>query len=320
LWALYEANELEPAQQVFRQYQDVIAASALPDFLVVAFLAAARTEAALGDGARADEILDQLEGICYRHAWTRLTGLVNWERVRRALTAGHMEDAQVIAAHCSSRDSSARARHWLAFADDFEGARLVRIRLAIHNGDFEVAAARLKTQLKRKSVTLFHQIKLHQLNALLQHKRRARDAARRALQQALRLAAGGRYMRTFLEEGPELQSLLHEEHSVSCSPMSNAHDEKHLGSRQFLRSLLQACNTDSITAIARTNPSRQSLTTREKSILLFLADGVSNHDIAERIFVSQNTVKFHLKNIYSKLGVKNRIQAISSARSLGLIG
>jgi LuxR family maltose regulon positive regulatory protein len=285
---------------------------------MVAFLAAARTEEALGSTARAEEILDQLEGICYRQAWMRLIGLVNWERVRRALTAGAMEDARVIAAHCSSRDSSARARHWMAFSEDFEGARLVRIRLAIHAGDFDVAAARLKSQLKRKSLTVFHQIKLHQLNALLQHKRRARDAARRALQHALRLAAGGRYVRAFIEEGPELQSLLHEEYSMSCSALVGT-DEKCPSSRQFLCSLLQVCNTESTASPGRGSP-RQLLTTREKSILLYLADGVSNHDIAERIFVSQNTVKFHLKNIYSKLGVKNRIQAIASARALGLIG
>ena len=41
--------------------------------------------------------------------------------------------------------------------------------------------------------------------------------------------------------------------------------------------------------------------------------------MASRIFVSKNTVKFHLKNIYSKLAVNSRLQAINAARSMGLI-
>jgi LuxR family maltose regulon positive regulatory protein len=52
---------------------------------------------------------------------------------------------------------------------------------------------------------------------------------------------------------------------------------------------------------------------------VYLANGVSNKEMAERIFVSENTVKFHLKNIYSKLAVSNRLQAICTARQLGLI-
>ena len=50
---------------------------------------------------------------------------------------------------------------------------------------------------------------------------------------------------------------------------------------------------------------------REKIILQFLADGSSNKELAESMKISINTVKFHLSNLYKKLGVKNRSQAIS---------
>ena len=53
------------------------------------------------------------------------------------------------------------------------------------------------------------------------------------------------------------------------------------------------------------------LTKRERNILQFLADGSSNKELAERLSISINTVKFHLSNLYEKLGVKNRAQAIS---------
>ena len=53
------------------------------------------------------------------------------------------------------------------------------------------------------------------------------------------------------------------------------------------------------------------LTKRERIILQFLANGSSNKELAESMIISINTVKFHLSNLYEKLGVKNRSQAIS---------
>jgi ATP/maltotriose-dependent transcriptional regulator MalT len=52
------------------------------------------------------------------------------------------------------------------------------------------------------------------------------------------------------------------------------------------------------------------LTERESEILYYLGIGCSNTDIGEKLFISENTVKFHIKNIYLKLDVKNRIQAL----------
>ncbi len=61
------------------------------------------------------------------------------------------------------------------------------------------------------------------------------------------------------------------------------------------------------------------LTERELEILHLLAEGHSNKDMAQQQYVSINTIKFHLKKIYQKLGVGSRVQAISHARSYGLI-
>ena len=54
-------------------------------------------------------------------------------------------------------------------------------------------------------------------------------------------------------------------------------------------------------------------------MLVLLANGTSNKDMANRLFVSENTVKFHLKNIYAKLSVTSRVQAITAARRMGII-
>lgn len=63
----------------------------------------------------------------------------------------------------------------------------------------------------------------------------------------------------------------------------------------------------------------EPLTPRELEILTSLADGWSNAEIAERHFVSVNTVKTHLRQIYGKLQVTRRVQAVTRARELGLL-
>ena len=61
------------------------------------------------------------------------------------------------------------------------------------------------------------------------------------------------------------------------------------------------------------------LTEREIAILTELASGKSNDEIAKELWVTQQTVKFHLTNIYRKLGAKNRADAVRQAYQLGLI-
>ena len=63
----------------------------------------------------------------------------------------------------------------------------------------------------------------------------------------------------------------------------------------------------------------EQLTRREVSILKRLESGLSNKEIAEAIFVSEGTLKWHLHNVYSKLNVKNRSGAMARARTLGIV-
>jgi len=63
----------------------------------------------------------------------------------------------------------------------------------------------------------------------------------------------------------------------------------------------------------------EPLTDRELRFLDCLAHGVSNKEIARSLCVSENTVKFHLKNVYSKFAVRTRLQAIKAAYELGVL-
>ena len=63
----------------------------------------------------------------------------------------------------------------------------------------------------------------------------------------------------------------------------------------------------------------ESLTAREREVLLLLADGLSNKVIADRLGISDHTVKFHVASILGKLGASSRTEAVTSAIRLGLI-
>lgn len=61
------------------------------------------------------------------------------------------------------------------------------------------------------------------------------------------------------------------------------------------------------------------ISNREFEVLILLADGHSNKNIAKRLFVSPNTIKTHLAHLYEKLGVSSRTQAIHKSKALKLI-
>jgi LuxR family maltose regulon positive regulatory protein len=54
-------------------------------------------------------------------------------------------------------------------------------------------------------------------------------------------------------------------------------------------------------------------------VLQLIAEGLSRQEIASELFLALNTVKTHARNIYSKLGVNNQMQAVGKARGLGLL-
>ena len=136
-------------------------------------------------------------------------------------------------------------------------------------------------------------------------------AALLALSDALALAEPGGLVRTFVDEGPPMAALL-----AAASAR---------GIRvEYTRKLLAAFEAEEQPAEFRpiqpaSDPLAEPLTERELQILQLIAQGLSNHQIAERLFLALNTVKGHNRNLFGKLNVRRRTEAVARARELGLI-
>jgi LuxR family maltose regulon positive regulatory protein len=63
----------------------------------------------------------------------------------------------------------------------------------------------------------------------------------------------------------------------------------------------------------------EPLSEREIEVLQLIAQGLSNREVGDRLYLTLNTVKAHSRTIYSKLGVNNRTQAVAKARALGIL-
>jgi LuxR family maltose regulon positive regulatory protein len=124
------------------------------------------------------------------------------------------------------------------------------------------------------------------------------------LECALSLAEPEGYVRFFLDEGQAMMSLMRQAASRDIAP-------------EYARTLLAAFVTPARETHAQSliDP----LSERECQVLQLLTTDLSGPEIAEKLMVSVNTVRFHTKNIYGKLGVNSRRQAVARAESLGLL-
>jgi len=319
IWASYEANNLDAVEAIYARYHDNIAEAVIPDFIALAHIAMARTFDARGRADKALAVLDDFERIGHDCGWTRLIGIADWERVRRALVAGDLTRAGAIAANTTTTSTNLHPDGWMSIAEGLEGESLGRIRLAVHTLDSAVAGGRIGRELQRHPQRIYFQIKLHLLDALLRQKEGMHNAAHRSLRRAVQLAQPGRYIRCFLDEGEGVVRLLREAYQKIFGGVGGD-DGDQATHQAFLEELLAASGLDLTRATARApKAAAHPLSDREKEMLRYLAGGVSNREMAQRLFVSENTIKFHLKNIYAKLCVANRLQAINAARQLGLV-
>ncbi len=152
------------------------------------------------------------------------------------------------------------------------------------------------------------------LQALALQASGAADAAVQILGQALALAEPGGFVRSFVDEGPPMAQLLAAAAAQGIMPPYTARllaafaAEKRTGK-----------DAPQLAAGAAQQQLVEPLSARELEILQLVAEGLSNREIGERLYLALDTVKGHNRRIFDKLQVQRRTEAIAKARALDLL-
>jgi LuxR family maltose regulon positive regulatory protein len=164
------------------------------------------------------------------------------------------------------------------------------------------------------------------LRALALHTEGDLHSALAALERALTLAAPEDYVRIFVDEGVPMAALLAQ--GLDVRNWGLEHGPPGQDVRTYAWRLLAVFEAEGIAPRAAPplpssephgrTPAGEVLTEREKEVLRLLAAGRSNQAIAQELVVAVGTVKRHVSNIMSKLGVQSRLEAAARARDLSL--
>jgi LuxR family maltose regulon positive regulatory protein len=305
---LAELNSLDQAIQ--KATQGVRLAERGQDAMVIGWsnLCLMRVLFSTGDSAGVEQIIHKLQRLAQQNDLPPfITNPTAAWRARIWLVQG-----ELAAASRWARERGLDAEEGPAILREMEYAVLARILIAQGRSG---QTAGLLHRLLEAAETGGHTsriIELLILQALALQAGGDTTQALSRLERALLVAEPGGFVRTFVDEGPPMGHLLYEANSRGIAP-------------DYVNRLLAAFPVSrprpADSSPARTAPSEfvEPLSERELEVLQLVADGLTNREIAARLFLSLNTVKVHNRNIYGKLGVNNRIQAVARAGALGIL-
>jgi LuxR family maltose regulon positive regulatory protein len=298
----YEWNDLDAAEQhgqqglqLARQYDRAI------DRFIFSEVFLARLKLARGDVAGAAAMLAEAEQSVRQNNFVHRAPEVAAAQVLVLLRQGDLAAAAQLA-----------KTHDLPISQ-------ARVHLA--QGDPSAAQALLSPlrQLMEAKGWQDERLKVMVFQAVVHHAHGEKDKAVQLLSDALALAEPCGFIRLFVDEGEPMRVAI-SEFRLSIGKQPRSQDHKLLG---YVDKLLAAFAQPAAMPQSKIeNPKSEMLeplSQRELEVLQLVAQGLSNHEIGERLFLALDTVKGHNRNIYSKLQVQRRTEAIARARELGLL-
>ncbi|MNO50627.1 Serine/threonine-protein kinase PknK [compost metagenome] len=314
----YESNALAEAERILTRNLPFTRYLSSPDLLINSHVLSARIAYLQGDRNTWLRCLVELEQLGQHANSPRMQCSVWLERARVAILEGRLDTATQ-ALHEADQASDWDRPGVLRYANDVDTPSIARQRLRIAQGQFTEAASFLREAIEDAHSRQHHrrEIKLHLLLALALDGMQNSPEAFEELNQALRLAGHEGFLRTFIDEGEPMAQLLQR---WAASGQARSKD---LGIEpNFVETLLQQLNVAGESAkppVTEGSDVHQILTEREIQVLQLLAAGHRNREIAEKVFLSEFTVKSHLQKIYAKLDAKGRTEALAIAHARGWI-
>jgi LuxR family maltose regulon positive regulatory protein len=294
---LYEWNDLEAAAEHSERGIELGARSGNVEIQIGGYRILARLQQARGDAAGA---LDALERA---HQLAREKDVSPLMRARNA--GCHVQIAL-------AQDDLATAIRWAEqVAEDADCSRfhpllgLTPVRLLLAQ-DEKAAAAEQLEGWHAAAVRAGWQFGAVEVRALQALAAPTVDEALTLLSEALVLAEPEGYVRTFVDKGEPMADLLCQAAARGTAPA-------------YAQRLLDAFSRAPAPPRPAMQPLIEPLSDREIEVLHLLAQHRTNQEIAQALVISVNTVKTHLKNIYGKLGVHDRREAVAKARELELL-
>jgi LuxR family maltose regulon positive regulatory protein len=303
----YEWNDLDAAEQhgehclqLARQYNQFI------NRFIMCGVFLARLKLVRGDVDGATALLTQAEQSARQHNFVRRLPDVAAVQVLVLLRQGDLAAAAHLAETHALPVSQARVH--LAQGDPAAAlARLEPYRQQVETRHW---------QDERLKVMVLQSVALHA--AALQTDG-GKDKAVQLLGEVLALAEPGGFIRLFVDEGEPMR-LLMADVRVWLEKQTRGQDQKRLG---YVDRLLTAFPQPAamprakVANLSSTMP--EPLSPRELEILKLIAQGLSNREIGERLFLALDTVKGHNRRIFDKLQVQSRTEAIARAHESGLV-
>jgi len=289
---LREQGDMAEAERCLQEALERVRGGYAPKGIARAYISLARLQGARGDFRALRRSLDEAMAHVSRHQ----VGLGPELALTACAVQWHVAQGGAAVAWAEERLPGVDP----SVATLYEQEQIIRARLLLVRGRAPEARDVLSRQAAtaRASGRMANWLEATALEALAADAAGDRKAAVTLLSEALAVAEPEGYVRIFLDEGPPMVRLLQAAGHAYASGLLG-------GAPPPARSVEQHL--------------AEALTDREREVLGLIAGGMTNPEIGARLYISEGTVKRHISNIFGKLGVNHRTQALVRARELGLL-
>jgi LuxR family maltose regulon positive regulatory protein len=307
--ALYEQNKLAEAEQILLEGLRLVGEGQLTDYFGLMPALLARIQAASNRLEEADATMDAATASARRSSTAFSFSEIEAQQAHLWLQKGDLARATDWAEGYQHQPRSERL-------NEIEDIVLAEVFLA--SGQAEEARKLLAAMAidAQASGRFGREITIRVLLALACQELGDIQESRNHIERALSLAEPEGCLQPFLSLGKPAASLL------GTFSSQNPVSEQSIQNLRYMKTIVAAFSQVEQPAPEQWEQKSQpvdSLTPREMDVLRLLAEGLSNREIAARLFLSPNTLRVYTTNLYSKLYVHNRTQAVIRARELNLI-